>query len=336
MQSLSYRLRILFLIAAISSGIGCAYFNTFFWARQKFNEAEKSQRDDLRNQQSQQDNSQGSKGNQQPRPVGGAITQGRGNVVVSNVSSQQRILYEDAIKKAGKVLTLHPNSSWADDALWLIGKSYYNMGDFILADRKFKELVTNHPDSKFVDDSYFYMGLCQMSLGHNDQALSAFASIEKAPKKSPYLEDVIFAKAVMSMSNEDKADAIDLFTQYVEKYSNGDSAAQAMYDIGKCKEDGKDYFGAYQAYTKVRNYAPSKSLYFDASLAAASAALESDSITMGMKILETLGNDQKYFSRSGQIHLKSAEGYYLRGQVDKAIELYKDVVVKNPHSDQSA
>ena len=70
---------------------GCVYFNTFYHARTWYNQAEKTRQRDNRDAAS-----------------GGEVT-----------------LYQDAIKKCSKVISEHPGSSYMDDALFIIGKSYY-------------------------------------------------------------------------------------------------------------------------------------------------------------------------------------------------------------------
>jgi TonB family protein len=340
MNLLHYHLKISLLLIAVLICTDCVYYNAFFMARQKFSDAEKSQRDNRENQQANgQSNNPGDIGRMgQPGQINhmGNGQQPNDNTNPSLVTQQERSLYNDAKDKAEQVLKDHPNSKWADDAIWLIGKSYFNMGDYLLAEKRFKELVTNHPDSKYADDSYYYMGLCDINLGHDDQALSAFSSIEKAPKQSPYLEDVVFAKAMMELTGDNQAEALNIFGQYLQQFPHGDSAALAVFYIGQCKENLKDYFGAYQAYIKVEKYKPSKNLYFEARLAAATAALATDSVSIGMKILENLGKDQRYFSKSGEIHLRTAEGYHLQNNIDKAIELYKEVTTQNPQTNESA
>lgn len=305
----------------------CVYYNTFFWARKNFNQAEKKQQESLRAKDSQQDSPNPVyRGNQNPQQKPGGDFY---------VSPEAQTLYKNAIEKAARVLTYHPDSKWVPDALWVIGKSYFSMGDYILADLKFKELVTNHPNSKYADRAYFYMGLCQMNLEHDDEALSAFAFLETNFKKSPYLDDIFYAKGLMELRNENYSDAAGYFTQYIEKYS-GDSSAMAMDNIGKCKEQLKDFWGAHKAYKQVAKYNPSKKLYFDATLASATTALASDSIIMGMNILETLGKNQSYFSKLAEIHLRTADGYYLLKKIDKADTLYKQVIAENPKTKEAA
>lgn len=327
-----HRQGIILSLTALFIFAGCVYYNTFFMARQKFNQAEKKQEENQRAQESQQ--------NSQNPPRGGLADPGVGvqqqGAAPPKVSADVRLLYDDAIKKATKVLTNHPDSKWADDALWLIGKSYFAMGDYIMADGKFKELVTNHPNSKYIDRCNFYRGLCQMNLGHEDLALFAFDAVEHAPKKSPYLEYVLFARGTMELKGENYGDSEDYFKRYLDKYSGGDSAATAQYYIGLCRERRKDYWGAHTAYNAVRKFHPSKNLYFDATLASGTMALESDSVNLGMKILEDLGTDQRYFSKAADIRLRIAEGYHLMKDLDKAIELYKQINTQNPKTEQSS
>ena len=256
--------------------------------------------------------------------------------MVSKVTPQERTLYDDAIKKASKVLKFYPESRWVDDALWLIGKSYFNMGDYLLADKKFRELVTNHPESKFADDSYYYLGLCQLSLGHNDAALSAFSEIQNEYKKSDYIDDIAFVRGDMEMTSENYDEAINYFDQYLNKYSGKDSAARAMFLIGQCYEKSNDANNAFLSYSKVKSYNPGKDLYFDATISAASAVLRADSIAIGMKILEDLSKDQKYFSKSAQIKLRIAEGHFLEKNIDRAIEEYNSIAEKFPRTAESA
>jgi len=328
-------------ILVLSVGSGCVYYNTFFNAKKKFNEAEDVQ---FKNQQAQ-----GNVGGINPprgglpgggtggRPAGNRQSGGiRGSSSQSLVTPQVKLLYEDAIKKASKVLKFHPESKYVDDALWLIGKSYFNMGDYILADRKFQELVINHPKSKYADDSYYYSGLCQIELGNEELANKAFARVESNFEKSEYIDDIYFARGNMDKNGGDYTAAIDQFNLYIEKFPKGDSAARAVYYVGQCEDQLGQYYDAYRTFSRVEKYHPDKELYFDATLAAAVAVLKTDSLNVGMKILNDLVNNERYFSHSSLIRLEIADGYYRQGEIEKAIEEYTNVTVQSPRTEESA
>ncbi len=327
------RWTILLLIAFFANS-GCIYFNTFFNAKKKFREAEDIQ---LKNKTGQQNRGGGQRGARGGNRSGGR----RGNSNIggqgtSKVTPQVRLLYEDAIKKASKVLKFHPESKYVDDALWLIGKSYFNIGDYILSDRKFQELAINHPESKYTDDSYYYSGLCQIELGNDELAMKAFSKIEANFNKSDYFDDVYFAKGKMDKKSKNYAQAIDQFSLYLEKFPKGDSAAKAVFCIAQCKDELGEFYDAYLTYASVEKAKPSKELYFDATLASAVAVLKTDSIHIGMEILVALSKNESYFANSSKIRLRIAEGYFLQGNIDKAIEEYTEVTVQAPRTEEAA
>ena len=85
------RMAVLLILGALVFS-GCAYFNTFYNAKKQFGDAEKAY---------------------------------LANPPDLEISSGQRDLYEQAIKKASKILVFYPNSKYVDDALFLMGKAYF-------------------------------------------------------------------------------------------------------------------------------------------------------------------------------------------------------------------
>ena len=324
---------------------GCVYFNTFYMAKKKFNEAEKSQRQNAEKQQEQEIGQKGKSGRssgqipERPVPRGRGQQPGQpapGGKVISKANAQERSLYDDAIKKASKVLIYHPNSKWADDALWLIGKANFNLGDYSAADRKFKELVTNHPNSKFADDAYYYMGLSQIELNNDNLASEMFERIEKEFKKSEYFDEIYFARGRIAVLNENYSEAVELFGRYLEKYSKEDSAAMAAFTMGLCNEELGDYHSAYKNYKSVEKYDPPRKLRFEAAMASGSVMLKTDSTAVGMKILDDLVGDERYFSETARIRLKIAEGYHLQNEFERSVAEYTTITEQNPKTAESA
>lgn len=63
---------------------------------------------------------------------------------VSNTVRQKLTM---VIDKCSNILQFYPSSALVDDALLLIGKSYYHQGDYLKAERKFTEFLSGYPDS---------------------------------------------------------------------------------------------------------------------------------------------------------------------------------------------
>lgn len=106
---------------------GCAYFNTFYNARVNYREGVRLK-------------AQGQTG-----------------------AAQQK--FDKAIEKSALVITRYPRSRWVDDALFLIGRSYYEKNDFSRAINYFERLSLAFPSSPFLPEAELYRGLALLRDG---------------------------------------------------------------------------------------------------------------------------------------------------------------------------
>ncbi|MCK4251445.1 tetratricopeptide repeat protein [candidate division WOR-3 bacterium] len=67
--------------------------------------------------------------------------------------------FDKTIEKATAVIVKYPDSRYIDDALLMMGSSYYYKGDYSRALEKLDFLILNYPESKFYDDALYYKGL---------------------------------------------------------------------------------------------------------------------------------------------------------------------------------
>ena len=103
--------------------VGCAKYNTFYNAKKSFDSAERVREDAIRQHQDP------------PKPVGA-----------------QKSDYDNAIRKAQKVLDEFPGHSLTDDALFLQAKSYYRLESYRMSIRKFDLLFTNYPQTPYLEE----------------------------------------------------------------------------------------------------------------------------------------------------------------------------------------
>jgi len=84
-----------------------------------------------------------------------------------STTARQRLTM--VIDKCSNILQFYPSSALVDDALMLIGKSYYHQGDYLKAERKFTEFLSRYPDSplNFEVRLWYLMTLARL---HNDES----------------------------------------------------------------------------------------------------------------------------------------------------------------------
>ncbi len=136
------------LAAVVLLGAGCAYFNMYYNAQASYREAMK-----LKDQ---------------------------------NQNSQAKAKFDKAIEKSALVIKRWPKSRWVDDALFLIGASYYQEGQYDKAVREFDQLSLAFPKSGFVPRGELYRGLALLA---DQQYGTARVTLDAVKQKYPRLAD---------------------------------------------------------------------------------------------------------------------------------------------------
>lgn len=125
----------LMVISLVLSITTCAYFNTFYNAQNYYNQGMK--------------------------------------LVSNDTLKTDSEFFDKTIEKCAMVIVKYPESRYVDDALFMMGTSYYYKGDYIRALEKLEFLTTNFPGSKFYDDAMYYIGLAYYKLEKINKSIIA-------------------------------------------------------------------------------------------------------------------------------------------------------------------
>lgn len=110
--------------AALAVLPGCAYFNTFYNAEQAFAEGERLA----------------------PERAAGA-----------DLPPAARAAYQKSVEKSSRVLADHPDSDWTDDALLLLAKAHYRLGNHAESSTALRALLREHPESGLRREAMLWM-----------------------------------------------------------------------------------------------------------------------------------------------------------------------------------
>jgi TonB family protein len=282
---------------------GCTYYNTFYNAKRSFKEGE----------------------NAQKKATGGRR---------ASVGQAQ---YEVAIKKASKILTFHPKSKWADDALFLIGRAYFNMEEYTKAKIKFEELLTSFPKSNLVDDSRYYISLCHFYTEEEVSAikqLKDFLESKKIGKKKK--AEASYLLGEIYRQREEYNDALTFYQRTLEEFEPDTFSAITQFRIGECLWEEKDYQKAKEAFIQVEKYKPSFELLFESQFKQGECLYLLEDFEKGMEIYKKLLDDERFSAKQASVILKRAEGYYHMGELALSVMEYYDITEKFPRTEESA
>lgn len=231
---------LLSLLAASLAFTGCGlwnnfttYFNLYYNAERLFNESEQEIIQQKKNYFSIQD----------ARPIGNAS----GNLT-------------KVIEKLSKLLQFNAQSAYVDDALLMIGKSFFYQQDYQKAVRKFTELISTSPNSDLVPQARFWIAKTELRLKNYTQAVAILdeLSAKALADKDEEMLSLIYTEQVgYFMAIEKYNDAIVAAQKLIEISDNDELNAAAMFEIGRLNLKLDQPAQAAQAFSDVEKYDPS-------------------------------------------------------------------------------
>lgn len=160
---------------------GCAYYNYLYNAKKSYLEGEMKRKE-----------SSGDQGIKKRQKVGQSE-------------------YQKAIDSSGRMLELHPDSRWEDDALLLMAKAYYHIDQFRNAIKKIEELQGKYPNSELIPEGILWKGMSFLKISQSDSAQIVFKEVAS-------LENVNDLKAQMYLSLGDSYYDEERWDSAIEEY----------------------------------------------------------------------------------------------------------------------
>lgn len=297
------KLRPLLLLCALSFALpGCVYYNTFFHARKAYDEAE--------------------------------AQQVRAHAEVATGAMAQK--YSEAIKKASKVLQNHPKSKYADDALLLIGKAFYNTGEYARAKEKFVELATVFRESPLLGESRYYLGMTEYYLGYPERARTILEEVAQKGKKAEFRDRARFMIARIPFEEERYEDALPGLREYLSSDAGSERALRVDSMIAVCFWELERYDSARSAYARLEARTDDPALKYQALYRHSECAYRAGDYPRGVAEFRKLASDDKYFEHKSLLEYQVAAGLRALDSTEAAVERLRRVVEEFPSTEAAA
>ena len=281
---------------------GCVYYNTFFLAKQNFKEAEQ-----IRKKAGQE------------IARGGAVSK-----------------YQKTIEKASAILEFHLDSKYVDDALYMIGRSFYHTGEFSKAETKFRELLATYPESKYSEEAIFYLGKSHFWQEDYVGAREVFERLDTSSTDKNIRSESMFMLGDILYVQEEYERAIPVFREYLEAHGDDDLAAQTQFRIANSFYTIEQYDSARTEYLRVIDLDAEDSLKFRSRFNAGDCFYQVEQYDSGLTLFRELAEDEKNFVYMPDLYLQIADGERLSGSFDSSIETYRKLIEEYPRLEQTA
>ncbi|RKX24828.1 MAG: hypothetical protein DRP45_07330 [Candidatus Zixiibacteriota bacterium] len=280
---------ILLLLACIGMGTGCSvYFNTFFNAKKSFNRAEKARKNSKTG------------------------TAGQGD-------------YRAAMVKALKVVENYPNSKYYDDALYVLGVSYYHTEQYGNAERRFRELLANYGDSEYARSAHLYLAKSKLALGDIDDAMVFFEQVFQEEYDREFKAEAAMVLGQYHIEEKNYEQSLQFLQAVRDSLGDDIQKRQAQILIADGSFADFKFRDALSGYLQVLGTDPDKDDKYHALYRAALSSFRLQRVDVGFEYLDQLIKDELYFDSLGRLQLTVAQGYELDDDLLQAEAMYEEV-----------
>jgi tetratricopeptide (TPR) repeat protein len=294
-----------------------AYFNAYYNAKRLFDEAEAEVL--------------AARSSSRANPTGASLQSASGS------TAKQK--FTVVIDKCSNVLSFYPKSNIVEDALFLIGKSYFYQDEFLKAERKFTELLAKSPNGTLALESQLWLLKTLQRLNRFDDALRVgedLSSTAADAGRGEIAGEALMILGDIAVSQKNTDGAVEQYAKAVATYDDGAMQAAAQMKIGDLYFSVPDYAKAAPAYFGVQKYSPDDYTLYRTQIQAAIAYRHSKGYDQSLEILRKLESDYRFLDYRGTIRFEIGNTFAQSGKVEEAINMYRLVDSTNSKTEAGA
>jgi TolA-binding protein len=160
-------------------------------------------------------------------------------VSMYEVPPDAKVNFDKVIDKCSKILNYYTRSVLVDDALFLIGKSYFYNLEYTRAERKFLELISQFPESNLVPEAKIWCAKAFLKNRREDDAKLFLKDVIEYGKKEDENELIARSNIILSdyyLSKTDTDDAVKYYHEAIKFSDDKETLAQINFRLGEIFE----------------------------------------------------------------------------------------------------
>lgn len=241
--------------------------------------------------------------------------------------------FDNTIEKGAEILRRFPDSKWTDDALYLLGKSYYYKQDYILAIEKFEELNELSTSQRFRQEALVWKARSQLDLEQHLEGISFIAgNIDSAYVTNAYRAElkVLLAEHHAMLGNWEESAAY--LGEAIAGLGDGKLKGRAFFLYGQVLERLERFGEAFFAYDRVASQFPAYDYIYWSRMKKAEVARKEGNLESAISIYTSMSRDDKNVSRLDRINYEISRTLEMKGDIQQAELRYKEIL----HDSKSA
>lgn len=292
-----------------------AYFNTFYRSQEDYNAAYDEYRATIISQYNKRLDSLG---------------------LVVPISAGVKDKLDKAIERSSKIIQFSKNSKYIDDAVLIIGKSYYFQGLYFKAERTFNEFLSKFSSSPLADEAILFLGQTKLRLGKKEEGEKIFKLLAKDADDQLVKSLAYRNLGILAFNSGNSQQAVSYFESSIQYAVSDERKAEEQFILSKILSVYKPELAA-ESYKKVLDYTSDFDLKFYSRLNYAKGLVYNKSYAKADQELDDIRykyREEPAFTQL--VDLEIAKSYYAQGNYPLALEKYYEVIVKYPNTPVSS
>ncbi len=242
--------------------------------------------------------------------------------------------FQNAIEKSTDILIDHPRSKWVDDALMLIGKSYFYQENYVGAEQKFREVIAF--ESGLEEEARIWLARTLMAVRSYEAAAQHLASSlerEDAPRRSRAQLRLALGELFVKQGDFDKA--AEQLAAALPDVRSKEFRAKGAFLLGQAYEALERYEDAVEVYALVRKERPPYELDYAASLSMVRVQGMHLDGAAALEALRRMDRDDKHYDRRAELAYVRGRIYQAQGLFHDALATYDHILYEEENRDQT-
>lgn len=240
--------------------------------------------------------------------------------------------FQNAIDKSADLLRKYPDSKWSDDAVFLIGRSYFFQQELFSALEKFTELYRLSESRNLKQQAIYWRGRSLLDLKSYAQAkeyLNPLISDTDIDWIDTWKAETQAVLAQVHVEEEEYDLAVSTLEPALGKLQRNDENAYAYFLYGQLLERINQPEEALKAYRRVPRFNPEYNVIYHARRKEAEIARNQGYFEDALKLFTRMARDDKNFDIMGELNYEIARTQLEMGNFQRAEELYYDLLYRS-------
>ncbi|MGK7369376.1 MAG: tetratricopeptide repeat protein, partial [Candidatus Halalkalibacterium sp. M3_1C_030] len=235
--------------------------------------------------------------------------------------------FDNTIDKGAQILRKFPDSKWTDDALYLLGKSYYYKSDFFLAIEKFEELNQLTRNNRYRQESLVWKARSLLDLEQYLEGISFITNnIDADYVSGSYSAELKVLLAEHHSMLENWKQSADYLGDAMADLKDSKLKGRAFFLYGQVLERLERYGEAFFAYNNVASQFPDYDYVYWSKMKKAEVARKEGNLQPAISIYTAMSRDDKNISNLDRINYEISRTLEMRGEVERAEQMYNEIL----------